>query len=325
MFKILGKKIESGTKFFGSFKIGETIDGKPLESPIIVIVGEHSGPIVFSSGAVHGNEIIGPLIIRKVMNELSPDLLQGTFIATPIVNTPCFSTRSRIDPSELPSFIQDLNRVFPGKIDGTFTQRIAYKLLNDVISKAQYCIDIHSSGLGGLWPPYAHILPENDFPNPEVYKKTLKMAEASGMTFIVKNYPLDGSLICSAIKQNIPAIITELGPVMKVEKKTLELGAIGVMNILKMLGMLTGDIQKPKKQITITKLIPLNANKSGFLEKRVNVGDEISCGDVLAEVSDWKGNVVETIRAPVDSYILRLADFGTVRTGDRFVNLGIPE
>ena len=150
MVKVGDAIAKKGTRVFGKIKVGELSNRLEVFVPVLILKGKNEGPTFWMNGAVHGDELNGLIAMRRVIFALNPDDLKGTIICTPISNPMGFQGRSKLNPIDS----LDLDQQFPGSPDGSFSQRIAYILLNEIKDKADYLISFHTIGTPFAAKPY---------------------------------------------------------------------------------------------------------------------------------------------------------------------------
>ncbi|MBO0783407.1 MAG: succinylglutamate desuccinylase/aspartoacylase family protein [Ktedonobacteraceae bacterium] len=311
--------VRSGKRAVGLIEHGTYADGTPLQSPVHVLVGAQEGPVLYVQAAVHGNEVNGVEVLRRVASSLDPELMRGVLIVVPVANGPALLMRQRHNPFDK----EDMNRVWPGKLGGMASQQMAYSLYQQAIHQAQYVVDLHTANSNTL----LHV----------VYGRgdeaSRKLAEVFGLEVLLEENVDDdlkqsrflGKLRNTLTAQGVPAITPELGGSDHFEEDHIVLGVRGVLNVMKHLGMLQGAIEPPDRpQITLygSHLDRVRASLGGIWVAQVKGGDQVKQGQLLGHVYAIRTfETVEQIFAPYDGYILGTSDLPIVNTGDNLVNL----
>lgn len=309
----------AGTKVAGTITHGTTADGIVLHNAVHLVVGSEEGPVLYVQAAVHGDEVNNVEALRQVLSSLDPRQMRGVLIAIPVVNGPAFMARRRHNPIDR----EDMNRVWPGQKYGSTSSQMAYNLYQQAIRHAQYVIDLHTASSN-----YAlHV----------VYgagdSASRKLAEVFGLELLLeeevdqklKEARFQGKLRNVLNAQGIPAITPELGGTNCIEPANVALGVRGVTNVMKHLGMLSGEIVAPERpQMTLrgSHLDHVITTRGGFWIPQVKEGDHVRQGDVLGHVYALQTfEVAETVRAPYNGYVLGRPNSPVVNFGDDVVNL----
>lgn len=269
---VLGTQIEPGEKPTLSLRLTDTVAGSALSTPVIVAHGSAPGPAVCLTGGIHGDEINGIEIVRRVMEGIDATALRGTVIGVPIVNLHGFQRGSRYLPDR-----RDLNRFFPGNAYGSSASRIAHLLFQQVIRKCEALIDYHTGSLHRTNLPQVR----GDLRDPAVRR----LAERFDGTVVVHNRAKKGTIRHAAMNVGIPAIIYEAGEPMRLQEDEIARGVAGTVDLLAALEMLDSDKPAPRPEAVYFETRWVRVNDGGLLHSRVQLGDEVRQGDVLGHVS----------------------------------------
>ena len=301
-FNIAGTEIQRGESKEIRFKVSESYIAIPTYIPVTVIRGEKKGPKVFITAAVHGDELNGIEIVRRLIYTMEAKHLCGTLICIPVVNIFGFQNSSRYLPDG-----SDLNRVFPGNPKGNFAERYTYTIYEHIIRKCEYGIDLHTAAVGRSNLPHIRA----DIANTDVER----MAKAFGTT-IIKNEPGSmGSLRRAATDLKIPTILFEAGEIRKFELAVAERGLAGVLNVLSELGMVQHRRAAPPFQEIVDSSKWIRAGRGGLLSIQIRPGELIYKGDEIAFNTNPFGKEVEVIKAPFDGIVIGIATDPTVTPG----------
>ena len=288
-------------------------DGQPLRLNLLAARGREAGPTVVVLAGVHGDEYEGMLVIPEVFARLDPAQMRGTVLMVPVCNVPAYQGALRSSP------IDGLNmaRVFPGDSNGTITQRIAYWLGERVIRHGDLLIDLHSAGLAYHIPPlvgyYHH---EGD-----AGRRSQEVALAFGAD-VVWAHPdvAAGRTVSLATDLGIPWVYTEAPGGGRVRPEDFDLFTQGVLNSLKVMGVLDGAPEtRPVRHYLrgagdLDKSIAANAG--GLFVSKVSLLDEVQAGDVLGEVRDPAGRTLEVVHAPSPGIVISMRGLVRVFPGD---------
>ncbi|RPJ04018.1 MAG: hypothetical protein EHM36_11415 [Deltaproteobacteria bacterium] len=317
---------EPGTKAYKELKIAELHDGTWINIPMAVMNGKEKGPTLLLTSGMNGNILNGIEAARRIWAETSPDNLKGRLVVIPIVNRPAFLTRGRLNTFENFPGPTQMVGAYPGKPQGMLTERIAYAVSQEaLLGGIDYYIDIGTGALGGRYPSNVLI-----YPTPkELVEKVRDLARAFGAKFIV-DYSggapggVKGRAPQIPLENGIPSLLSEMGEASSLEEGWVDALTNGVRNVMMHTGMLDGKPEPGPEPVTLRKLLRVDANRGGFLKMKVNLGDRVSRGQLLAEISDLFYNVTERILSPEDAYVYVMTTTLTVSSGDRVCNLGVP-
>jgi len=278
--------------------------GTEASLPIAVINGRTSGPNVWVSGGIHGDEINGVEVVRKVMRALDAKSLRGAVIAVPIVNPLGFLMRSRYVPDR-----RDLNRVFPGSPRGSTASRLAHLFMTEVVSHCSVGIDCHTASNHRTNLPQLRA----DIDDPE----TLRLAKAFGAPFIIKSRLRDGSLRQAATEQGIKMLLYEGGQADRFDEAAVDFGFAGVMRTLRSMRMIEGRLPKTASPKLVRRTQWVRARRGGLVEISPRLGDVVEQGEVVASISDAFGVRPTRVKAPASGWVI-------ARTLNPLVNPGDP-
>jgi len=279
--------------------------------PIRVWRGARAGPVVFVSGAVHGDEINGTGTIRQLILDPPFELAAGTLVLVPVVNTLGFERHSRYLPDR-----RDLNRFFPGSQGGSLASRIARRLFEEVVERCDFGIDLHSAAVGRTNFPNVRA----DLSNPGVKR----LAMAFGCEVVLDGAGPSGSLRGAACESGRPTILLEAGEVWKVEPGMVAYGVRGIRNVLIELGLVEGEPEAPLFRAVVDRALWVRAEVGGFLEFHVSPGQLVRRGDVLATNSSMLGEERNVLAAPEDGIVIGMTTQPAVVPGLPVCHIAIP-
>lgn len=285
-----------------NLKVSEFFTATPALVPISVFRGMEEGPTVVVTAAVHGDELNGVGIVRKLIYEMNHERLKGTLICVPILNRFGFLTQSRYLPDR-----RDLNRFFPGKPDGVMAERICYVLFNEIIKKCDYGIDLHTAAADRTNIPHIRA----DMENPEV----ARLARSFGEEVILDHKGVKGSLRRAAVEAGIPFILFEAGEPQKFERQLIQRGYEGVLNVLAELGMIEREVKKPQFEIIVKDTEWIRAELGGMLDMRTHAGEILYEGDEIAVITNPFGRELFSQKAPFTGLVLSVTTMPLVSPG----------
>lgn len=282
--------------------------------PVEVIRAKREGPTFFISAAIHGDELNGIEIVRRLLASESLKLIKGTLIAVPMVNVYGMLMQSRYLPDR-----RDLNRSFPGSAKGSLAARLAHLFLNEIASKCDYGIDLHTGAIHrSNLPQIRANLADTE---------TSDMAHAFGVPVLLNANLRDGSLRQSASESGTKILLYEAGEALRFDELSIRAGVKGIMNVLASLGMVS------KRRRRKPKIAPVVANnsswirapESGIVRDLKRLGDHVKKGDVLAEVCSPIGSYIHQLVAPRSGIIIGKQNIPLVQEGDAMFHVALFE
>lgn len=284
---------------------------KPICVPVLVARGVKHGPVVGLTCALHGNEVNGIRVVHRLyQSELNPKSLHGTIVAVIVANTQGFLSSSRGFGS------QDLNRLMPGKKNGSTSQQYAYNLIERIVKKFDYLIDLHTASKGRVNSLYVRANMLDD--------RTRKMAVLQNPQIIVHNTGPDGSLRSAAMAVSIPSITVEIGNPSIFQKRFVKNALLGVSNIISHLAMIPDDHQQAEfKPVICDKSYWIFTTKGGILSVIPEVNTWVRKGEVIATIHSIFGQLIETYTAPEDCIIVGKEIDPVASSGSRIAHIGV--
>lgn len=304
-FSLAGELIKPGQRRTVDIAAAKLYNRNELFMNVHVVHGKFDGPTLFLSGAVHGDEINGVEIIRRLLKMKLLNSLRGTLIAVPVVNTFGFVNSSRYLPDR-----RDLNRFFPGSPTGSLTGQLAAIFMEEVVSRSTHGIDFHTGSNMRSNLPQIRAVVSNSQIN--------EMAMAFGAPVILDAELREGSLRKVAYDKNIPLLLFEGGQSMRFDQIPIRVGTQGVIGVMRHLGML------PKAKHNSKRTVPMLAKRStwaraassGIFLPHVNLGDIVEKKQVLGIVTDPLGEYEYPILSPVSGIIIGQLQSPLVHKGD---------
>lgn len=281
-----------------------------LSISVQVVRGKKPGPVLFISAAIHGDEINGVEIIRRVLRHRSLKSLRGTVVAIPIVNVYGFLNHTRYLPDG-----RDLNRSFPGSPRGSLTGRVAHTFVSEIVSKCTHGIDLHTGARHRS--NFPQIRADLDDP------VALEMTQAFGVPLAIDAKIRDGSLRECAGDAGIPVILYEAGEALRFEEVYIRAGVKGVINVMRSIGMLPPSRRKRSRPepIVSDRTNWLRSPESGVLRVFVPLGAKVEKGDVIAMVADPLGEGETPVIADLDGVVIGRTNLPLVYEGDAIFHI----
>ncbi len=283
-------------------KVAESYTAEPVSVPVTVVRGA-TGPILFVTATVHGDELNGVGILRGLLNDTDFSPLKGTVIAVPVANVPGFLNQDRRLPDR-----RDLNRCFPGSRRGSLTARLADTLFREVIRKSDFGVDLHTAG--GERTNYPQV--RADLACPEV----AELASAFGCSLIVGGAGPEGSLRRMAVTAGVPTIVYEAGGPRRLERPVIAVGIAGVLNVLRHLKMMPGEPLSPPLRLLIDRTHWIRSRTGGILDLRVDLGQPLRRGQAISVNTNPFGRERSLLKAPYAGVVLGLTQLPLVHPGD---------
>jgi len=303
-----------GIRTDGFLDVGDMPDGTLVRVPVSLVNGREPGPTIYLQAGSDGDELNGIAVIRRVLTRLDPTILKGRVIAVYVANVQAFLAGQAFNPVDG----KKLNRCFPGRKDGTASERVAYRLFQEAVLQSDTCIDLHQ---GGVRPMIDEVRVRVDR-GKRIHKACMEMARVFGTGYILDSRGSEGQLARSAPDQGIPTIDPELGGCHGWDEGSIRKGVTGVENLMKHSEMLPGDPLIPDRQVVVDGFLTLLSNRGGFLEYRASLYDLLEKGDPVADVTDAFGNVLETLTAPEESVFWSRALKPMVASGEFVGTMG---
>ncbi len=292
---LLGSEVLPGTSARLGWSPGASFIGIAAPTAVLVLNGVKPGPKLCLTGAVHGDELNGIEIVRRLMYDIDPKKLQGTVIGVPIVNLQGFRRGSRYLPDR-----RDLNRFFPGNPDGSSASRIAHSFFSEIVSHCDLLIDLHTGSFRRTNLPQLRA----DLTKSEVDNLAKKM----GAIVVVQSEGAEGSLRRAAVESGIPAVTLEAGAPHELSRADIEHGVKSIESAMDNLGMIhRRRFWERAAEPVYYESTWIRAKEGGMLFSEVILGHEVSQGDLLGIVTDPITNKSSEIRAPFDGQIIGMA------------------
>lgn len=307
---IAGEAIACGETREIMLPFAESYLGHTEAIPTYVQRAKEPGPRVFIAGALHGDELNGLGIVRELLYGTPPPLLRGTLILMPVLNIDGLERHTRYMQDR-----RDPNRCFPGTANGSRASRFAHAVFNEVVRQCDFGIDFHSAAIR-----------RTNYPNVRAWLRdpgTKRLAQAFGCELIVNSRGPAGSLRRSAVSQGVPTIILEAGEVWKIEPGVVDIGVRGTLNVLKSLGMLEGEPERPACQLTVTRTTWVRSEIGGVLGFNATPGKLVRRNEWLATVRSLFGSEQTSLISPVDGIVLGMGTMPFVKPGGPVYHIGV--
>lgn len=308
---INGVDVKPGTRATIDLPVGRLYTHTPMTIPVHVIHGRRPGPRLFISAAIHGDEINGVEIIRRLLKLPALKRLTGSIIAVPIVNIHGLINHSRYLPDR-----RDLNRSFPGTEKGSLAGRLANLFMQEIVAQSTHGIDLHTGAI------HRSNLPQiranmND-------EETAKLARAFEVPVIISSNLRDGSLREAAAEYGIPMLLYEAGEALRFDEVSIRAGVKGIINVMRALEMLPSSRNKSKNQsesVVAHSSYWERASDSGIFRAMVPLGGRVKKGTLLGVVGDPFGELEVQISASFGGIVIGRTNLPLVNEGDALFHI----
>lgn len=309
-FLLLGKKIAPGQRAMLEMDIGKLYTNTPVTIGVEVIHGKLDGPVLLVTAAIHGDELNGIEVCRRLGKSPILDKLKGTLILVPVVNAFGFIQQIRYLPDR-----RDLNRCFPGSEKGSLGSRVAFLLRTELLEHCTHVVDLHTGAIHRSNLPQIRGNLESE--------DNLAMAHSFGAPVVLHSSILDGSFRDAADKLGKPFILYEAGQALRFDEPSINGGVKGVIGVMTHLGMLNARrrAKKPIESIVARSSQWVRANHDGMMVANVELGERVKKDDLLALIVDPYGVTELEIRSPVNGIIIGRNNIPVVNEGEALFHI----
>lgn len=321
-----GIEVKPGSAGHGWFKCGELSDSAEISLPVVVVNGSDDGPVLLLVSTMHGPEITGIEIIRRLYREiLDPSQVRGGVIGLPIANPYAYRACSWLTPQDG----MNLNRAFPGTPDKWATGRLARLILDSVVAKADYILDYHT-----MCEPTMMYCNVKRTSKVDVADRSMAMARAFGLSVVelVVEANMEhraGTMLEAAAFLGKPGLSVELEVWRRMPEHAVTVGTRGTLNVMKHLGILSGELQSQTDVPIVPQTLSWHeifADRGGLVQFTKKPYQEVRNGEVIARIRDPFGDVLDNVQSPVGGYLIGYPVFWNqaVGTGEMLAFLGSP-
>jgi len=307
---INGVVIAPGSRRSLDIPIAELYTNTPVCMPVHVVRGKRDGPCMFVSAAIHGDEINGVEIIRRLLKHSGLSRLKGTLIAVPIVNVFGFLNHSRYLPDR-----RDLNRCFPGSEKGSLAARLAHTFISEIVSNAQFGIDLHTAA--GHRNNLPHIRANMDD------ELTERLAHAFGTPVIVNSNIIDKSLRQVADDMGVTMLLYEAGEALRFDEVCIRAGLNGILSVMRELDMLPAQrtVRVKSHASVAAGSTWIRAPRGGIVRTLVPLGAKVVVGQSLGVVSDPFGESEEPVSCTHNGIVIGKSNLPLCNEGDAIYHI----
>lgn len=306
-----GHEIKLGQRKRIYLNVSKLYDFTEVTIPVEVIRGKEEGPTLFISSCIHGDEINSLSIVKRLLKHKALKKIKGTLIVAPIINVFGFNDKLRYMPDR-----RDLNRCFPGSENGSLAARIAYKIINEIVKKSDYGIDLHTGAIH-----------RNNLPQVRAYlddAKTKELAQMFNVPVLINSSDLqDGSLRQAARDLGIPVLLFEGGEALRFNEKATNFAIHGILSLMHKIGMIDHDYVHIKKQKTFIARSStwVRAPHSGIITLKRKIGDYVKKDQLIGVISDPFGEHEFKVTATVEGIIIGMITLPLLNDGDAIAHI----
>jgi predicted deacylase len=308
--EIAGVRVKPGSRQSIDIPLPSFYTHSSVNMPVHVVHGRRSGPVLLVSAAIHGDEINGVEIIRRLLAHKFIDRIKGTLIAIPVVNVYGFVSKSRYLPDR-----RDLNRSFPGTENGSMASRLANVVMTQILPHCSHIIDLHTGAVNRENLPQIRARLRGD-------AELESLAKAFGVPVILNAEVLDGSFRAAAKEKGIGVLLFEAGEALRFDEVAIRAGVQGVLQVMAELGMRRKSKRKRRRESMIANRTRwVRAAQSGILRSLVATGMKVEEGDLLAYINNPLGEYTEELTSPVSGIVIGKTNLPLVFAGEALFNI----
>ncbi|HCM75680.1 MAG TPA: succinylglutamate desuccinylase [Cytophagales bacterium] len=310
--KIAGQEIKPGESKEINIKIARLPSHTQIDTPIFIHRALEDGPVLALMAGMHGDEINGVEIVRRMLDTDLNRAKRGTVVCMPIVNVYGFLNYSREVPDG-----KDINRSFPGNKSGSLASRVAYHLMKEVIPFIDYGIDFHTGGSARTNYPQVRCVMSNE--------KNAELAAAFNAPFTIDSPFRPKSLRQAAAKKGKNIIVYEGGESLRFDTHAIEAGLAGALRLMKHLNMIDWAPEANEENRIIWNSTWVRARTAGLFQANIRCGQMVEKNQWLGTITDPFGDFKEQIKAPTTGYVVGLNNAPVINAGDALLHIGLDD
>lgn len=306
-----GQEIAAGSRVMLELPLPQLYTHTPMTMPVHVVRGRKDGPSLFVSAAIHGDELNGIEIIRRLLRFAGLKRLRGTLIAIPIVNVYGVIHHSRYLPDR-----RDLNRAFPGSERGSMTSRLADIFMREIVGNATHGIDLHTGAINRVNLPQIRANLDDD--------ETAHLAHAFGVPVVLNANLRDGSLRQAADELGVPMLLYEAGEALRYDELSIRAGLKGVVNVMRELDMLPLPRRRktPRPEPFYARSSSwVRAPGSGIFRTLCALGRRVRKDELMGVIADPVGEAEVEVRAPCSGILVGRTNIPLVHEGEALFHI----
>ena len=311
-----------GQKVFGAIEVPAGVDAA-TRIDVAVVRGAKPGPVLALVSGAHGTEYASIVAVSKLVQMLDPAAISGTVVLVPLVNVPSFEQKVvHVNPVDGKS----MNRFYPGKMDGTQTERASYLITREVVEKCDHLIDLHGGDLDEDLRPYSYWTKTGNAAQDTISKE---MVLAFGLDHVIvstdrpKDPQASRYLENTATVRGKPSITVEAGHAGTVEPDDVAALVDGSLSVMRYLKMLPGAPTRVENPVWIESVKTITSDQAGLFYPLVRRGSYVAQGTPIGYVTDFLGRRVFEARAPAAGVVLYICSVPSMKKGDTVANVGV--
>ncbi|MBB1268188.1 succinylglutamate desuccinylase/aspartoacylase family protein [Shewanella sp. SR44-3] len=306
-FEFGDSSVKAGTQESVKLPAAKLYNDTPMELHVEVFHGSKPGPVLLVCAAIHGDELNGIEICRRLLSRINAKTLTGTLLVVPIVNVFGFIQQSRYLPDR-----RDLNRCFPGSPKGALASRLANLFSSQLVKRATHIVDLHTGAI------HRENLPQIRCDTDD--ETMLSMANAFGAPVIMSSKAREGSMRGYANELNVPCILYEAGEALRFSDLSIKSGLTGVMNVMRSLGMIKGKV-RAKTSVNASRSYWVRSESDGLINVKLKLGQRVNKGNILAHVVNPHGGESVALFAPTDGIIIGISNIPVTNEGEALFHI----
>ena len=295
-----------------------------LTIPVAVVNGARPGPVLAIVSGSHGTEYASIIAVERLIQQLDPKALSGTVILVPLINVPSFEQKiAHVNPTDAKS----MNRFYPGRMDGTQTDRASFLITREVVDKSDHLIDLHGGDLDESLRPYSYWTKTGN-EKQDAISREMVLAFGLDTIIISADRPKDPAasryLENTASLRGKPSITAEAGHAGTVEPddvKALVDGSVSVMRYLKMMDGAPATVEAP---VWIERVVGMTSDVTGIFYPAVKRGAYVQKGMKIGHITDYLGTTLAEAKAPESGVVLFIRAVPSMTKGETIANIGLP-
>ncbi|MBB1437108.1 succinylglutamate desuccinylase/aspartoacylase family protein [Shewanella sp. SG41-4] len=300
--------VAAGTQQSVKLPAAKLYNDTPMDLHVEVFHGTKAGPVLMVCAAIHGDELNGIEICRRLLGRVNAKTLTGTLLIVPIVNVFGFIQQSRYLPDR-----RDLNRCFPGSAKGALASRLAHLFSSVLVKRATHIVDLHTGAIHRDNLPQIRCDTDDEV--------MLDMANAFGAPVIMSSKAREGSMRGYANSLNIPCILYEAGEALRFSDMSIKSGVNGVINVMRYLTMTKGKIKTKTTSVNASRSYWVRSESDGLVNIKLKLGERVSKGQVLANIVNPLGGEPLPLLAPTDGIIIGNSNIPVTNEGEALFHI----
>jgi predicted deacylase len=312
-----------GQKGFGAIEVPKGVDAA-LTIPVAVVHGAKPGPVLAIVSGAHGTEYASIIAVERLIQRLDPAAVSGTVILVPLVNVPSFEQKiAHVNPVDNKS----MNRFYPGKADGTQTERASYLITKQVVEQCDHLIDLHGGDLDESLRPYSYWTKTGN-EKQDAFSREMLLAFGLDTIIISADRPKDPAtsryLENTASTRGKPSITAEAGHAGTTEPGDIDALVDGSLSVMRFLKMMPGAATVVQSPVWIEQVATIASEVTGIFTPAVRRGMYVQKGAIVGTVSDYLGRPLAEAKAPESGVVLFIRAVPSMTKGETIANIGVP-